>query len=62
MRVVMIPEVGKFYWVRIVNTVNWQPAERVHTDCGDGWSLLRVDADYYDNEIGEVGPEIIPPQ
>lgn len=57
----MTPEVGKFYWVKIVNTDNWQPAECVNTDHGQGWWLTGVEADYYANEVGEVGPEIVPP-
>ncbi len=54
-------EVGKFYWVKLGRNPRWQPAERKVTDYGDGWLLLGVDADYYDNEINKVGPEIVPP-
>lgn len=54
-----MPEVGKFYWVWLAK---WEPAERVEdADDREVWRLIGVDADYYDNEISKVGPELKPP-
>jgi hypothetical protein len=55
------PESGKFYWVKIINVGEWEPAECVDTDYGQGWLLTGVEVEYYANEIGEIGPEIVPP-
>lgn len=61
----MKPEVNKYYWVRLYrNDAPWQPARRIVTDYSDlrlGWSIFGVEVDYYDTEVNEVGPEIVPP-
>ena len=67
----IVPEVGKYYWVRVYrNDARWRIARRsmsrkamVAELC---WFIFEGDADdgdleYYDTEINEVGPEIVPP-
>lgn len=57
-----LPQISGFYWIRLYrDNAQWEPAQRVVTDYGDGWRCLGVDDDYYDTEVNEVGPQIVPP-
>lgn len=67
----MIPEVGKYYWIRTYrDDAPWRIAKRVMSryikaECC--WSIMEdaelADLEYYDSEVNEVGPEIVsPPQ
>lgn len=60
----IIPEVGKYYWVRFYqDDAEWEPAHLYHiSEAGLGhWMRFDSHDPWYDTEINQIGPEIIPP-
>lgn len=67
----MIPEVGHYYWIRLYrDDAAWQIArwdESGQSMTGEHvWFIFAepefADLEYYETEVNEVGPEIVPPQ